>query len=211
MRRSIHSIGAGLGRLLHSRVPIRVPHVGKVFACLSVLGLAGLSYLFGAAVMFFQLPSSEFLYEAFTGSKAWQERGKPVVTPFLPPVSEGQRGITIDRPSQTYDGFTLVTTAQGSQASLLDMRGNAVHHWELPFSQAWPSPPHVLDPLRDDQIHWFRCHLFPNGDLLAIYQLENDTPSGYGLVKLNRDSKLLWKYEGRVHHDLDVMKSTYIR
>jgi hypothetical protein len=84
------------------------------------------------------------------------------------------------------------------------MRGNVVHQWELPFSRAWPRPPHVQNPLGDEQIHWFRCHLFPNGDLLAIYQAENDTPSGYGLVKLDKDSKLLWKYEGRVHHDLDV-------
>ena len=43
-----------------------------------------------------------------------------------------------------------------------------------------------------------------NGELLAIYQAERDTPAGYGLVKLSKDSKLLWKYDGRVHHDLDV-------
>ena len=204
MPRSINSFRARLGRLLQSPVPIRVPHVGKILACFSILGVAGLCYVFGAAVMFFQLPSSEFLYEAFTGTKAWHERGQPVVTPFLPPPGDERQGVTVDRPSQTYDGFTLVTTVQGSRATLLDMHGNVVHKWELPFSQAWPSAPHVQDPLRDDQIHWFRCHVFPNGDLLAIYQLENDTPCGYGLVKLNKDSKLLWKYGARVHHDLDV-------
>src|SRR5207245_871703 len=32
----------------------------------------------------------------------------------------------------------------------------------------------------------------------------NDTPSGYGLVKLNKDSELVWQFEDRVHHDLDV-------
>ncbi len=204
MRRSIWSFGAGLGRLLSSPVPIRFPHLGKVFACLSILGVAGLSYVLGAAVMFFQLPSYDFLYQAFTGTVAWHERGKPVVTPFLPPESDGQEGLTVDRPSQTYDGFTLVTTTEGSQAKLLDMRGEVVYQWELPFSRAWSRPPHVQDPLRDEAIHWFRCHVFPNGDLLAIYQAETDTPSGYGLVKLNKDSKLLWKYDGRVHHDLDV-------
>lgn len=204
MRRSFNSFRAGLRGLLCSQVPIRIPHLGKILAGLSILGVAGLSYLLGAAVMFFQLPSSEFLYEAFTGGKAWHERGKPVVTPFLPPVDDVPEGVTVDRPSQTYDGFTLVTTVQGSRATLLDMRGNVIHQWELPFSQAWSSPPHVQDPLPDEQIHWFRCHLFPNGDLLAIYQLENDTPCGYGLVKLNKESKLLWKYAERVHHDLDV-------
>jgi hypothetical protein len=204
MRRSIHSFWVGLGRLLSSRVPIRIPHLGKVLACLSVLGVAGLGYVFGAAVMFFQLPSSDFLHQAFTGGKAWHERGNPVVTPFVPPEGEVREGLTVDEPSRTYDGFTLFTTTEGPRATLLDMRGKVVHQWELPFRRAWPRPPHVRDPLRDEQIHWFRCHLFPNGDLLAIYQVDSDTPCGYGLVKLNKDSKLLWKYEGRVHHDLDV-------
>jgi hypothetical protein len=200
----MHFFRVTLGQLLFSRIPIRVPHLGKVLACLSVLGVAGLGYVFGAAVMFFQLPSSEFLNQAFTGGRAWHERGKPELNPFIPPEGDVREGVTEDRPSQTYDGFTLFTTTQGARATLLDMRGNAIHQWELPFSQAWPRPPHVQNPLPDEQIHWFRCHLFPNGDLLAIYQAENDTPCGYGLVKLSKDSKLLWKYAGRVHHDLDV-------
>jgi hypothetical protein len=204
MRRSIHGFRAGLGRLLHTRVPIRAPHLGKALACLSVLGVAGLAYLFGAAVMFFHLPSYDFLYQAFTGSKAWHERGRPELNPFVPPESDGGEGVTVDQASRTYDGFTLFTTTEGPRATLLDMRGNMVHQWELLFSRAWPRPPHVQDPLRDELVHWFRCHLFPNGDLLAIYQVDSDTPCGYGLVKLDKDSKLLWKYEGRVHHDLDV-------
>jgi hypothetical protein len=194
----------GSRRLLSSPVPIRIPHLGKVLACLSVLGVAALSYVLGAAVMFFQLPSYDFLYQAFTGGVAWHERGKPVVTPFTPPEGDVQEGLTMDEPSRTYDGFTLVTTTEGPRATLLDMRGKVVHQWELPFSRAWPSPPHIKDPVGDEQIHWFRCHLFPNGDLLAIYQVETDTPCGYGLVKLNKDSQPLWMYASRVHHDLDV-------
>src|SRR5438034_9208137 len=98
-----------LGRLLHSQVPIRIAHLGKVLACLSILGVAGLGYVFGAAVMFFQLPSYDFLYHAFTGSKAWHERGKAELNPFIPPDLELPEGVTVDKPAQTYDGFTLVT------------------------------------------------------------------------------------------------------
>src|SRR5919204_6976309 len=158
MRRSIRSFRARLRGLLNSRIPIRAPHLGKVLACLSILGLAGLSYLFGAAVMFFQLPSYDFLHHAFTGGKAWHERGQPTAgNPFIPPDIDVPEGVTVDRPSQTYDGFTLFTTTQGARATLLDMRGKVVHQWELPFSKAWPRPPHVQDPLGNEQIHWFRC------------------------------------------------------
>src|SRR6266852_4045326 len=132
MKRSIHFFPAGLRGLLYSRIPIRTPHLGKVLACLSILGVAGLGYVFGAAVMFFQLPSFDFLNQAFTGSKAWHERGKPVLNPFKPPESEVPEGVTVDQPGQTYDGFTLVTTTHGQRAALLDMRGTVVHQWELP-------------------------------------------------------------------------------
>jgi hypothetical protein len=190
--------------LLQRRIPLPTRHLGKVLAGLSIVGLAGLSYVLGAAVMYFKLPSSDFLSEAFAGGRAWHERGKSTPNPFNPPDTDEREGVIEERPSQTFDGFTLVTTTQGAGATLLDMRGKVIHRWDLPFSQAWPRPPHVQDPLGDEQIHWFRCHLFPSGELLAIYQAENDTPCGYGLVKLDRDSKVLWKYEGRVHHDLDV-------
>src|SRR5262249_54542180 len=113
-------------------------------------------------------------------------------------------GINVDNAEKTFDGFTLYTMSDGARATLIDMRGTVVHRWELPFSQAWPDPPHVANPLADEQIHWFCCHLYPNGDLLAIYHADGDTPFGYGLVKLDKDSKLLWAYANNVHHDLDV-------
>jgi hypothetical protein len=204
MRRCIHGLWVGLVGLLAARVPIRVPQFGKLLAGLSLLGVVVLSYFVGAAVMFFQLPTYDFLHKAFTGGKAWHERGQPALNPFLPPDLDEREGVTVDRPTQTWDGFTLVTTTLGARATLLDMRGQVIHQWALPFRQAWPRPPHVENPLGDQQIHWFRCHLFPGGDLLAIYQSDSDTPSGYGLVKLDKDSKLLWKYDRRVHHDLDV-------
>jgi hypothetical protein len=204
MRRCIHGLWAGLVGLLSSPVPVRLPPFGKVLAGLSVLGVVVLSYFAGAAVMFFQLPSYEFLHKAFAGGRAWHERGQPALNPFHPPDIDEREGLIVDRPGQTWDGFTLFTTTLGARATLLDMRGRVVHQWELPFRRAWPRPPHVQNPLADNQIHWFRCHLFPNGDLLAVYQSDTDTPSGYGLVKLDKDSRLLWKYDRRVHHDLDV-------
>jgi hypothetical protein len=173
-------------------------------ACLAVLGLIALSFLLGAGVMYFQLPSSGFLTDAFRGAEAWHERGRSTIDQGSYSSDMAQEGVTEDKPDQAFDGFTLFTTVRGSHAKLIDMRGNAAHEWELPFGKAWPSAPHVTNPLPEDQIHWFRCRLYPNGDLLAIYHADGDTPYGYGLVKVNKDSELLWAYAGNAHHDLDL-------
>jgi len=204
MLRLKRSMWADLRRLLTRRISLPLPTVSQAMAGASILGLIGLSFLFGTAVMFFRLPPSVFLDNAFTGAKAWHERGLSQDSSVPGSRGMAREGVLVDRPDKTYDGFTLFTTTLGARARLIDMRGNVVHQWELPFRRAWPEASHVKNPLADEQIHWFRCHLYPNGDLLAIYHTELDTPYGYGLVKLNKDSQLLWAYAGNVHHDIDV-------
>jgi hypothetical protein len=205
MTRFLRFVGTWLKRLLSTRVPLPQSPAGWLTATLSALGIAGLGYLSGAAVMFYELPSCDFLNKAFAGASAWYERGRSSI-PFHSgaPSSAMLAKITVDKAEKTYDGFTLYTATDGSRATLLDMRATVMHRWELPFRQAWPRAPHVKDPLPDGQIHWFRCHLYANGDLLAIYHADGDTPYGYGLVKVDKDSKLLWAYPSRVHHDLDL-------
>jgi hypothetical protein len=207
MTRFLYFIGARLKRRLSARTPIPSPTLGQVTAALSALGVLGLVYLFGAAVMYFQLPSYDFLDKAFGGAKAWQARGESTI-PYLTSdtISEvrQQEGITVDQAKKTWDGFTLYTMTEGARATLIDMRGKVVHRWELPFSQAWSHPPHIEDPLADNRIHWFHTYLYGNGDLLVIYHCDGDTPYGYGLVKVDKKSKLLWSYANNVHHDLDV-------
>jgi hypothetical protein len=194
-------------KLLYLHIPLPSLTIGRVMTALSILGIGGLCYLYGAAVMFFQLPSSAFLDKSFRGAKAWQERGRSTIPLLdLEEVDEFRKrgGTRVDQAEKTWDGFTLYTTTGGARATLIDMRGTLVHRWELPFRQVWPHAPHVKDPLPDDQIHWFHCYLYPNGDLLAVYHVDGDTPYGYGLVKLNKNSKLLWAYANNVHHDVDV-------
>ena len=198
---------------------LRFPSLNRVLACISVLGLAGLVYLLGAAVMFYRLPTSTYMEKAFLGAEAWsRERTEP---PESLPAAAGRTAVLIDKPDRTDDGFTLYTTNSGPWAALIDMRGQAVHRWQMPFSQAFPQGRHDENPVIEAQVSWFGCQLFPNGDLLAVYHVDSQIPlgsavakdsklldaqnlTGYGLVKLDKDSKLLWAYAGRVHHALDV-------
>jgi hypothetical protein len=176
---------------------------GLLLPCLFFLGTMSLSYLAGAAVVHFKLPTSEYLDEAFTGAQAWLEQRKEAAV-VLPDATATRAAPDVDKPAKTFDGFTVYTTDRGAQAVLMDMHGKVRHRWAAPFSQVWPTAPHVKNRVADAKIYFFACHLYPNGDLLAVYHGNGDTPYGYGLVKLDRDSRVLWRYSANAHHGLDV-------
>ncbi len=192
----------GTVELFRRDIQLNRPSLGRIISWLAILGLMFVCCVLGAAAMFFELPGSGVLEKAFIGARAFHERGQGGSSETLP--LGAKPGVIKDQADKTCDGFTLITTAEACRAELVDMRGNVVHEWSLPFRKAWPAVEHVKKPLPDESIHWFRCRLFPNGDLLAVYQTEWDTPCGYGLAKLDKDSKLLWTYSGRVHHNVDV-------
>lgn len=172
---------------------------------LFLAGLASLSYLLGAAVIFFDLPTSTFLRRAFVGGVAWYEQKQASRPP------EGQRvAVTVgpvDKPDKTCDGFTLCMYGTGSRAMLINMRGDVVHQWHVPFSQLWSAPPHLRGLIDDSRVYFNDGYIYPNGDLVVVIEgpINDKNPSnGYGLAKLDKDSHVLWKYAEKCHHDLDV-------
>jgi hypothetical protein len=173
--------------------------------CLALLGAAVLCYVLGAAVMFFELPSSTFLRRAFIGGAAWYETRPSGHGPdeAPPPPTVGQ----IDRPDRTCDGFTLLMYGGNSRAMLVNMRGDVVHQWHVPFSRLWPDPAHVRGRVDDATVYFNDGHVYPNGDLVAVIEgpiNRHNSSNGYGLARLDRDSRVLWKYPEKCHHDLCV-------
>ena len=77
----------------------------------------------------------------------------------------------------------------------MDMEGRTLHRWRYPLRRLWPDL--AADPGNAKLEYWRRAYLYPNGDLLGIYE-------GLGLVKLDARSRVLWSYRGGVHHDLAV-------
>ena len=85
----------------------------------------------------------------------------------------------------------------------MDMEGRTLHTWRflLPgcFRPAgcFRSTPPIGKRAKSNAHWWRRIHLYPNGDLLAIF-------AGLGVVKIDKDSKLLWSSPLPAHHDLEV-------
>jgi len=174
-----------------------------------LLGLAMLLFVAGSASCEFRWPIYKALLSSPSASLgAWMQRMEltsDVLESDLWHVTDyEQRGVVRHDTNQAFDGYTLFTSAHSTSAYLVDMKGRTVHRWSRSFRDVWNNPPHIPRPVPDRFIHWRRVHLFPNGDLLAIFVGVGDSPCGYGLVKIEKDSNIVWKYAGNVHHDLDV-------
>jgi len=98
-------------------------------------------------------------------------------------------------PGAAYQGLNLYVSGHAAEAVLMDMSGRTLHRWSYPLRRLWPDL--AQDPEMAKLEYWRRAYLYPNGDLLAIYE-------GLGLVKLDARSRVLWSYRGGIHHDLFV-------
>jgi hypothetical protein len=114
------------------------------------------------------------------------------------PLAEEQ-GVLVHDPERAAPGFNLVTSGHGEEALLLDMEGRVVHRWAYPSDDLWTVEAREFSTKADEAASktWRKSHVYPNGDLLVMH-------SGRGILKLDRDSNLLWHREGPHHHDVTV-------
>lgn len=93
-------------------------------------------------------------------------------------------------------GLNLYTSGHHAEAVLIAMDGRVVHRWAYGFFDIWPED--EVEPRVIQTQYWRRAHVFDNGDLLAIFE-------GLGLIKVDRNSNLLWARRNGAHHDLQVL------
>lgn len=90
----------------------------------------------------------------------------------------------------------------------MDMDGVVLHTWSYDFEDVWPPGSEATRREGYFEVdYWRRAHLLEDGGLLAVYE-------GFGIVKLDRDSNLVWSYprsdgganeaDPGAHHDLFV-------
>ncbi len=118
---------------------------------------------------------------------------------YLTGVNKAQDagGVIRHIPERTQNGLNLFTSGHEPGAILMNMKGEIVHRWKKSFQDIWPERTGVPYEKNFNAQFWRRCRLFENGDLLVIFE-------GIGMVKLDKDSNVLWKYDAGAHHDLDI-------
>ncbi|MCK4408786.1 MAG: aryl-sulfate sulfotransferase [Candidatus Eisenbacteria sp.] len=104
-------------------------------------------------------------------------------------------GITVHDPARSCGGVNFYTSGHFAGAILMDMDGRVLHEWRYDFLKAWPEQ--IESTEIDGSEYWRWAYLLENGDVLAIFD-------GLGLIKVDRNSNLIWEHLGSEHHDLDV-------
>jgi hypothetical protein len=126
-----------------------------------------------------------------------EEKQALLATGYLQGTTEAgsESGVTRYHPERVWQGWNLAIDGAEAAASLLGMDGRVVHRWALPFDEAFPNAPESAEAI--GARFWRKVRLLDNGSLLAIYE-------GQGLIKIDKDSRILWAYGEHAHHDLDV-------
>jgi Arylsulfotransferase (ASST) len=176
-------------------------------AVLFVLGISSFAFGYGILVGAYGYFPYEILHDAKSAADALREKHSIPEEPYVHAVDHHKAGVTIYDRDRAFDGYTFLTGYRDGlhRATLIDMEGRVLHEWSAQFSDIWPEAPHVIEQAQDAAIHWHGAYLFANGDILFNFESGN-FPYGGGLVKINKNSDVLWTLERNTHHDLDVLE-----
>jgi outer membrane protein assembly factor BamB len=133
-----------------------------------------------------------------------------------PVASLGDRPITEPPGAVTHDaaamapGLTLLASG-GPEITLFAADGSPVHRWRVPVEHLFTLP----GLLKPEDIAIDGLVLLPDGSLVALLVDELDFPAFHWddtvmnsvLVKIDKDSKLVWSYTGNPHHDVRMAAS----
>lgn len=179
----------------------------RVLYLLFLLGLVSLAFLAGGTLVYFGKQPFDLIDGAYDGVRAWQKE-IGIITKSLDRVRDivHDDTPTVVKKPGAFEGYTLfnINPDISAHAELIDMDGKVVHKWSLPYSK-FPTPATMPLPYYPDGLfYWHDTWVFPNGDLIAVIHNNGYCPYGAGLVKLDKDSNVIWSYGEHVNHRVEV-------
>jgi hypothetical protein len=117
----------------------------------------------------------------------------------------GETGVVTADPARMAPGVTFMTlyTAEGFEGRLVDEGGKVLQVWRAKPSEVFPGLPHLSWHVGDAVTAWHGAMLLPDGDIVFNFQ-EKSFPYGGGLVRLSKDSKVVWAVPRNTHHDVHL-------
>lgn len=175
---------------------------------LAVVAGIFLAFVAGAFVADFKVfPYPQLFEDAFTYLHATEERQQTEDDATVESETAAPTGkVTVAAKPESFLGYTFLTfdTGRPSTARLIDMDGNVLHEWHRGFLDIWPDHPQRTKPSPESAMAWRYGILFPNGDIIVTVKAMGDTPDGYGLAKLDKDSNVIWAVPSNFNHHVSI-------
>ena len=175
---------------------------------LPLMSVATLAFLFGMVIAIKQSPPFHTVRDAWLAFCCLYEQqgiiGEEFPDHMWYPSESDTGGLLKNSAGESFGDYTVFTSGDSCQATLVDQQGEQVHEWYAPFWEVFPNSQHVPSWLPEQFILMRRALVYPNGDLLALYETIANTPSGCGLAKLDAEGNVLWAYDDYAHHDISV-------
>lgn len=180
----------------------------KLLFAAFVLAVATILFVGGSLATAVGVTPGPQITRAYEGGKAFYAKlfhhDDVFASDLWHPARTDKLGVSINDAERASNGVTLYTSGHEPAAYLISMDGEVLHKWYRPFSDVWDDTAAARRPQPDTHVYMRKALADRNGDLIVIYEGAGDTPYGYGLVKLDKDSNVIWSYLQSVHHDFDV-------
>ncbi len=185
------------------------PSGGGLFGRLvPLLGVITLAFLFGMVIAIKQSPPFHTVRDAWLAYCSLNAQqgiiGDEYPNHMWYPSESSEGGLIRSTPAHSQGDYTVFTSGDSCRATLVNQQGEQVHEWYAPYWDVFPNSQHVPGWLPERFILMRRALVFPNGDLLALYETIANTPSGCGLAKLDSEGNVLWAFDDYAHHDVSI-------
>jgi uncharacterized protein (UPF0333 family) len=117
------------------------------------------------------------------------------------------KGVTLYNKKKASDGVTLVQNNDGT-ARLVDMEGKILHEWHIPIKALWGKNDYYMRYKNFFFIH--KLIPLPDGSAYAVIEASFSKHYGKGVVKLDKDSNVIWAYKGHAHHNADIAPDSLV-
>lgn len=122
---------------------------------------------------------------------------------FYAPAKHRYSGVVTNNEGAS-PGYTAFASSDAQSVLLMELNGKIVHRWDSKFTELWPDAKHVDAKIDDESALIRRFHIYPNGDIVFHLETSRAPIPGLGIVKMDRNSKVIWKLPLNVHHDMTV-------
>jgi hypothetical protein len=176
--------------------------IAALSALASYLALLAAAVFYAPVTDFFLAKPIEIMkHQRFVARLKTRDR----VEGYHQPERDGKKGVVVFDPAKTYGDYTFFSSAWGPKLDLIDLKGNIVHEWTIDWQKIWADPKDWK--FSDPPLHSIisRAFLQPDGSVIALFSGEGSIMGNYGMAKVDKDSKLIWKYNDFANHDISIM------